>query len=61
MYNKLPIKSREDIDITSKEISSIVGVGEVIGETYKIIEKEILNYRLKNKKSEILKYLEKRK
>ena len=24
-------------------------------------EKEILNYRLKNKKSEILKYLEKRK
>ena len=40
MYNKLPIKSREDIDITSKEISSIVGVGEVIGETYKIIEKE---------------------
>ena len=39
MYNKLPIKSREDIDITSKEISSIVGVGEVIGETYKIIEK----------------------
>lgn len=61
MYNKLPIKSREDTDITSKEISSIVGVGEVIGETYKIIEKEILNYRLKNKKSEILKYLEKRK
>lgn len=61
MYNKLPIKSREDIDITSKEISSIVVVGEVIGETYKIIEKEILNYRLKNKKSEILKYLEKRK
>lgn len=61
MYNKLPIKSREDIDITSKEISSIVGVGEVIGETYKIIEKEILNYRLKNKKNEILKYLEKRK
>lgn len=61
MYNKLPIKSREDIDITSKEVSSIVGVGEVIGETYKIIEKEILNYRLKNKKSEILKYLEKRK
>ena len=61
MYNKLPIKSREDIDITSKEISSIVGVGEVIGETYKIIEKEILKYRLKNKKSEILKYLEKRK
>lgn len=61
MYNKLPIKSREDIDITSKDISSIVGVGEVIGETYKIIEKEILNYRLKNKKSEILKYLEKRK
>ena len=61
MYNKLPIKSREDIDITSKEISSIVGVGEVIGETYKILEKEILNYRVKNKKSEILKYLEKRK
>ena len=61
MYNKLPIKSREDIDISSKEISSIVGVGEVIGDTYKIIEKEILNYRLKNKKSEILKYLEKRK
>lgn len=61
MYNKLPIKSRDEIDITSKDISDMFGVGEVIGKVYKDIEKEIINNRLKNKRSNIIKYLEKRK
>ena len=61
MYNKLPIKSREDISINSKDIINMFGNGEIVGKIYKLLEEEILNNRLKNKKSEILKYLEKRK
>lgn len=61
MYNKLPIKSREDIDIKSSDIVELYGEGKIIGDTYKLLESEILKKRLKNKKSEILKYLEKRK
>ena len=61
MYNKLPIKSREDIDIKSSDIVDLYGEGKIIGDTYKLLESEILKKRLKNKKSEILKYLEKRK
>ena len=61
MYNKLPIKSREDIDIKSSDIVGLYGEGKIIGDTYKLLESEILKKRLKNKKSEILKYLEKRK
>ena len=61
MYNKLPIKSREDIDIKSSDIINLYGDGKIIGDIYKLLESEILKKRLKNKKSEILKYLEKRK
>ena len=61
MYNKLPIKSREDIDIKSSDIVDLYGDGKIIGDTYKLLESEILKKRLKNKRSEILKYLEKRK
>lgn len=59
-YNKLPIKSRKDIDI-SGEVLKKYGVGREISVIYSELEKEILNNRLKNKNSEIIKYLEKRK
>ena len=61
MYNNLPIKSKSDINITSKEISDIFGTGKVIGIIYSELEKEILNENIKNNKEEILKYLKKRK
>lgn len=61
MYNNLPIKSKSDINITSKEISDIFGTGKVIGIIYNELEKEILNKNIKNNKEEILKYLKKRK
>ena len=51
----------EDIDIKSSDIVDLYGEGKIIGDTYKLLESEILKKRLKNKKSEILKYLEKRK
>ncbi len=61
MYNKLPIKSREDIAIKSSDIINLYGDGKIIGDIYKLLESEILKKRLKNKKSEIIKFLEKRK
>lgn len=61
MYNKLPIKSREDIDIKGSEIASIYGSGKVVGEKLAEIEKQILWGKLKNKKKEINKYLNQRK
>ena len=61
MYNNLPIKSKSDINITSKEISDIFGIGKVIGIIYSELEKEILNKNIKNNKEAILKYLKKRK
>ena len=48
MYNKLPIKSREDIDIKSSDIVDLYGEGKIIGDTYKLLESEILKKRLKN-------------
>ena len=61
MYNNLPIKSKSDINITSKEISDIFGTGKVIGIIYNELEKEILNKNIENNKEAILKYLKKRK
>ena len=61
MYNKLPIKSREDIDIKGSEIASVYGSGKVVGEKLAEIEKQILWGKLKNKKKEINKYLNQRK
>lgn len=61
MYNNLPIKSKSDINITSKEISDIFGAGKVIGIIYSELEKEILNKNIENNKEVILKYLKKRK
>lgn len=61
MYKSMPIKTKDDIDITSDEIKAIVGDGKVIGETYQLLIKEILNKKLRNKKVDIIKYLNKRK
>lgn len=61
MYKKLPIKSKDDIDITGKEIMELVGCGKIIGKTYVDIENEIINNRLNNKKSDIIEYIKRRK
>lgn len=61
MYNKLPIKSREDVDIDSMYIKENVGNGKIIGETYQELETLILKGKLKNKRKEIIKYLNERK
>lgn len=57
MYKKLPIKSREDIDVTAKDIIELVGSGKLIGDTYKELEEKILKKELINKRKEIIKYL----
>ena len=61
MYNKLPIKSRSDINITSKDILDIYKDSKVISSIYKDLENKILCNNLNNKKDELLKYLRKRK
>ncbi len=61
MYNKLPIKSKSDIDITSKDILDIYNDNKVISGVYKTLEKEILSNKLSNKKDKIIEYLKKRK
>lgn len=57
LAKKLPIKSREDIDITPHELEVIVGSGKSIGDTYEKLTKLILQGKLKNKNKEIKKYL----
>ena len=54
IYNNLPIKSKSDINITSKEISDIFGTGKVIGIIYSELEKEILNKNIENNNWECL-------
>lgn len=56
MYRKLPIKSRKDIKIDVKYL----GKGKEINENYLFLEKMILNKKVKNKESELLKYLERK-
>lgn len=60
-YNHLPIKTRKDINITCKDIEKIVESPREIGETYKILEKVILQKKVPNKREDLLKYLNKRK
>lgn len=60
MYKKLPIKSREDIDITSEQLLSIVDCKK-INDTLKIIEEEILKGNLRNKRKDIINFIEERK
>lgn len=60
LYSELPIKDRQEIDINFFEICEIVDVdNESISILYDNIEKEIVYGNLKNKKSEIKKYIKK--
>lgn len=58
-YNNLVIHSRDDIDITSQDIISILNKepGKFISDIYNNLEEEILYSRLINKKEEIIKYI----
>lgn len=59
MYNKLPITTRKEIEISGKEISTILNrkPGEYIKEIINDIEISILSNKLNNKKEEITKYI----
>lgn len=60
MYDKLPIKCRKDINITSNEIINIIKDKKEINNVYIILEKDILNGILINDKSKIIDYLNKK-
>lgn len=60
MNELLPITSRDEVDITSKEIKEIVKDDKVIGENYDLIIKNILNGSLKNNKQDIIDYLKRK-
>lgn len=59
IYNKLPIKVRNDIDITSKEIMEILNLspGSYINIIYKDLEDKILNGKLLNNNKMIKEYI----
>ena len=59
-YNNLVIKSRDDIDIDSDQIMSILNrePGKYLKDIYSDIEKEILYRRLANSNDEIVKYIQ---
>ena len=58
-YEKLPIKTRRDIDITSLEIMNIIDVSAIsLKEVYNDIERKIIALELENKNAKIKKYLQ---
>lgn len=59
-YNKLVIKNRADIQITSDQIMEVLNrePGKYIKDIYEDIEKEILYKRINNVNDEIIKYIE---
>lgn len=63
LYNKLPIKDVIDINIEAKDICDILNIepSKELGQIYKIIEKEIIDYKLINNRENIIKRLEKLK
>ena len=63
MYKKMPIKDRKDIQINGNEIMDLLNIkpGNIINKIYDQLIIEILNGKLKNKKSDIKLYLLKRK
>ena len=63
MYKKMPIKDRTDIAINGSEIIELLNIkrGRIVSEIYSELITEILSGKLKNKKSDIRKYLLKRK
>ena len=61
IYNKLPIKSKKEIDITADEICKLLNKkpDRFLNNIYLSIEKDILENNLKNKKNDIINYLKK--
>jgi len=59
IYNRLPIKSRSDINITSLEICAVLKrePNSFLNEIYTNLEREIINNSLKNDKMKIINYL----
>ena len=58
LYNELIIKDRDEIDINFFEICEILEVNNnMIAKIYEDIEKQIIYKKLKNKKTEIKKYI----
>ena len=62
-YNKLPIKSKNDIKIAAKDICKILNKkpDRFINIIYKDLENEILSNKLKNEKKCLIKFIEKNK
>lgn len=61
LYEQLPIKDRDDIDISFEDISKIKNIKyNKVNEIITDIEKQIINEKIKNKKSNIKKYIEKK-
>lgn len=58
-YNKLPIKSMKDIEITGKDIMNILNIepSKLISEIISDIKVQILSEKLKNHKADIKKYV----
>lgn len=57
IYNKMPIKGKDDLDITSQEIAIYVDDNKEIGSTYNELIDLVLNGKLKNKNKDIKEYL----
>ena len=58
-FKKIPIKSMKDIEITGKDVINLLQIepSKKVSEIMNDIKIQILNGNLKNKKSEIIKYL----
>ena len=63
MYKSLSIHEKKDIDISFQDIGDILNINNSkrIGLIIKEIEKLILKNKIRNKKSEIIKYLKENK
>ena len=61
VYNKIPIKSKKDINIDVKEICNIFNKepDSFLNSIYNNLEKQILNGNIKNNKNEIINYIKK--
>lgn len=58
MYKELPIHDKSEINIKAEELMKLFGIsGKMISATLEELESLIINNKLKNKKSEIIKYL----
>ena len=59
MYNELPIHDKKEIVLTAKEIKEILNIeySKTIGIILKNLEEQIINDKVKNKKTELKKYI----